>query len=76
MIENLFDLVFVGLGRPLRHFLEQLVLATLRQMLKLAFKVIGVQGHFVIPSTVFEDEALRLPLEALHALLDHGFENC
>ena len=39
-------------------------------MLKLALKIIGVKGHFLVPSTVFDDKTLRLPLVALHVLPD------
>ena len=75
IIEHLLDFVLVGLRRALRNFLEQLVLAALRQVLKLAFQIVGVKGHFLIPSTVFDDQALRLPLVALHALHDQLPEN-
>ena len=44
-------------------------------MLKLAFKVIRMQGHFLVPSAVLDDKALRLLLVALHTLFDHSLEN-
>ena len=37
-------------------------------MLKLAFQIIGVKGHFLVPSTIFNDKTLRFSLIALHAL--------
>ena len=58
----------MSLRRSLRDLLKQLVLATLCQMLKLAFQIIGVKGHFLVPSTIFDDKTLRFSLIALHAL--------
>ena len=34
-----------------------------------------MKGHFLVPSTVFNDEALRLPLVALHVLSNQFLEN-
>ena len=75
IVEYLLDLVLVSLRRSLRDLLKQLVLAALCQMLKLAFQIIRVKGHFLVPSTVFDDKALRLPLVALHVLPDQFPKN-
>ena len=55
--------------------MEQLVLATLCQSLKLALKVLCVQSHFLIPSTVFDNQSLCFSLVALHVLLEKRVEN-
>ena len=75
IVEYLLDLVLVCLRRSLRDLLKQLVLAALCQMLKLAFQIIRMKGHFLVPSTVFDDKALRLPLVAFHVLPDQFPKN-
>ena len=64
--EHFFDLVLVGFSGPLADIEEHLVLATLSERLQLAFEILGVVCHFLVPSTILNDEGLRLVLVALH----------
>ena len=75
LVEYRLDLVFMSLGSSLSHILEQLVLAALCQSLKLALKVLCVKSHFLVPSTVFDNQSLCFSNVALHVLLEKRVEN-
>jgi len=76
LVKHFLDLVLVSLCRALGHVLEKLVLATGCKSFKLAFQVLRMQGHFLVPITAFNDKRLRLLLITLHVLLHERVEDC